>query len=81
MISTPGPEGADSQILAKQLGCKVGDAIWSNGMAQPAVIGAKGSVLDELKAGGGRWSSRHKALLFSSWEALECLLRVMIAAR
>lgn len=50
-------------------------------MAQPAVIGAKGSVLDELKAGGGRWSSRHKALLFSSWEALECLLRVMIAAR
>jgi hypothetical protein len=42
------------------------------------VQGAKGEIAKALKAAGGRWDSRDKALVFGSWPTLEAVLRELV---
>lgn len=71
--------GESAAVLGAQLGIRVGEVPpISLGHSRPAVQGAKGEIAKELKAAGGRWDSRNKALVFGSWPTLEAVLRVLV---
>lgn len=80
MLEPPGRSGERAAALAAQLGCEAKEAPPRGfGHGSPAIIGAKDGVATALKAHGGRWSAQHKALLFSSWSALEGVLAAILA--
>lgn len=80
MLEPPGRTGERAAALAVQLGCEAKEAPPRGfGHGSPAIVGAKDGVATALKAHGGRWSGTHKALLFSSWSALEGVLAAILA--
>lgn len=80
MLEPPGRTGERAAALAVQLGCEAKEAPPRGfGHGSPAIVGAKDGVATALKAYGGRWSAQHKALLFTSWSALEGVLTAILA--
>ncbi|MFS2050989.1 hypothetical protein ACEN9J_02900 [Variovorax sp. Varisp41] len=75
-MDRPPSWGEPAEALGKQLGIRVGEVPpISFGHSRPAVQGAKGEIAKALKAAGGRWDARDKALVFGSWPTLEAVLR------
>lgn len=71
--------GEPAESLGAQLGIRVGEVpAVSLGHSRPAVQGAKGEIAKALKAAGGRWDSREKALVFGSWPTLEAVLHELV---
>jgi hypothetical protein len=67
------------RVLGAQLGIRADEVPpISLGHSRPAVQGAKGEIAKALKAAGGRWDARDKALVFGSWPTLEAVLRELV---
>lgn len=78
MLSAPGRAGERAADLAKQLGLTAGETMPAYGWGQPAIVGAVDGTAKALKAYGGRWSARDKALVFGSWSELESVLAAIL---
>lgn len=50
----------------------------SYGWGRPAIVGAVDGTATALKAYGGRWNGKDKALVFRSWAELEGALAAII---
>ncbi|MDP9992006.1 hypothetical protein J2W28_001034 [Variovorax boronicumulans] len=81
MLSPPGRAGERAADLAKQLGLTAGETMPSYGWGKPAVMGAVDGTATALKAYGGRWSAKDKALVFGSWAELEGVLAAILKER
>jgi hypothetical protein len=80
MLEPPGRTGERAAALALQLGCEAKEAPPRGlGHGSPAIVGARDGVATALKAYGGRWSAKHRALLFPSWSSLEGALAGILA--
>ena len=71
--------GETAEALGAQLGVRVGEVPpLSLGHSRPAVQGASGEIAKALKAAGGVWDARDKALVFGSWPTLEAVLHELV---
>lgn len=78
MLSPPGRAGERAADLAKQIGLTAGETTPSYGWGRPAIVGAVGGMATVLKAYGGKWSAKDKALVFGSWSELEGVLLAVL---